>query len=64
MEDKLLITEEVASILRCSPDQIWKLVREKKISHYRPGKRILFSHDHVCEYLKANEIKQNKKGGQ
>jgi excisionase family DNA binding protein len=60
MIQKLLTVPEVANILCCSRDRIWLLVRQKKITHIRDGKKILFSHDEISKYIELNSIKASR----
>src|SRR5215831_5959500 len=46
--------EEAAPILKLDPSYIRKLVKRKKIGHYRFGKRILIGTSHLIKYLSSH----------
>ena len=42
---------EVAKLPSCSPMTVHRLVRDKKLGHYRIGSRVMISERHVEEFL-------------
>lgn len=54
--DKYISVAEVASILGCSKSTLYKLVKEKKIKHYRVGNLIRFKiEDFAVEFAVEKE---------
>jgi len=53
---KLLTVEEAASILRISKPTMYRLTANRKIPHYKAGARILFSEEHIREYLSQHTV--------
>lgn len=51
IERSTLTTYEVAEYLGVSVDMIYKLVREKKIVHFRIGSRILFKKEAIEQWI-------------
>ena len=48
---KVFSKGEVAELLRCSPMTVHRLVRDKKLGHYRVGARVLISAQHLEGFL-------------
>ena len=53
---KLLTVEEVALLLRISKPTIYRWTADRKINHYKAGARILFSEQHIQDYLEHNTV--------
>ena len=60
METKMLHVEDAARSLGVSKKQIYRMVENRVIKHYRVGQtaksRICFSEDHISDYLRAREV--------
>lgn len=52
---KLFSKDEVAELLGCSPMTVHRLVRDKKLGHYRIGSRVMISAKHIEEFLARYE---------
>jgi excisionase family DNA binding protein len=48
---KVFSKNEVAELLACSPMTVHRLVRDKKLGHYRIGSRVLISAQHLEAFL-------------
>lgn len=48
---KVFSKGEVAELLRCSPMTVHRLVRDKKLGHYRIGSRVMISAQHLDAFL-------------
>lgn len=48
---KVFSKGEVAKLLRCSPMTVHRLVRDKKLGHYRIGSRVMISAQHLEAFL-------------
>ncbi|PFR94851.1 helix-turn-helix domain-containing protein [Priestia megaterium] len=57
MNRQTITVKEVATLIGVSKDLIYELVREKKIPHIKIGKRILFAHVNINNWL--NEIQND-----
>ena len=51
MDLKVFSKGEVAELLRCSPMTVHRLVRDKKLGHYRIGSRVMISAQHLEVFL-------------
>jgi len=54
---KLYTVKEVEKILGISETALWKLRRMNEISYYQKERKILFSENHIQEYLNSIEKK-------
>ena len=72
MQKRFLTFNETADLLRISKPTVERLVAEKKIPSYKIGKRRLFDHDELIEWVKSHgddkpgkpaTPKSRKKGG-
>jgi len=54
---KLYTVKEVEKILGISETALWKLRRMNEISYYQRERKILFSENHIQEYLNSIEKK-------
>jgi len=52
---KLFSKDEVAKLLSCSAMTVHRLIRDKKLGHYRIGSRVLISTQHLEAFLARNE---------
>ena len=52
---KMFSKDEVAERLKLSPMTVHRLVRDKKLGHYRIGSRVMTSAKHVEEFLRRCE---------
>lgn len=52
-----LTTKEAAEYLGISVDMVFKMVREKRIPHFRVGRRILFRVSSIDEWIEQQECK-------
>ena len=48
---KVFSKDEVAELLGCSPMTVHRLVRDKKLGHYRIGSPVMISDKHIDEFL-------------
>lgn len=48
---KVFSKSEVAELLKCSPMTVHRLLRDKKLGHYRVGARVLISAQHLKMFL-------------
>lgn len=48
---KVFSKDKVAELLACSPMTVHRLVRNKKLGHYRIGSRVMISAKHIDEFL-------------
>ncbi len=53
--DKIYSEREASRILGLSYDTVRSLRRRGELSHFRPGKRVLYSPEHLAEFLKRHE---------
>jgi len=53
IDRKTLTVEEVAEILKTSPNAIRILAWRKRIPHFRSGRRLIFSEQEVFGYLEG-----------
>ena len=54
--EELLTPREVAGIMRCSADYIWKLCREGRLKHIRKGRSILIRRRDITAYIDSQII--------
>ena len=47
---------QVAIILDCTKQYVYQLLREKKIAHYRIGKKYAIDTDDLVRFIKENRI--------
>lgn len=52
---KVFSKNEVAELLACSPMTVHRLIRDKKLGHYRIGSRVLISAQHLEAFLQRCE---------
>lgn len=57
INDKRFNRKEAANYLQISIITVDRAIKNKKISCYRIGRRVLFSKSHLDEFLKKNEVK-------
>ena len=58
---KVFSKDEVAELLACSPMTVQRLVRGKKLGHYRIGSRVMISARHIDAFLERCERTPKKK---
>ena len=60
MEKLLLSFKEACDYLKMPTDSLYKLTANKKIPHYKPGKRILFDKTHLDSWLEDHYVRSEK----
>lgn len=60
MEKELLSFKEACDYLKMSADSLYKLTANKKVPHYKPGKRILFDKDRLDAWLEDHYVRSEK----
>ena len=50
-----LLPQEAAEYIGCGYDQIMKMVRQKKIPHYRIGRRVFFTKEKLALWVDNQE---------
>ncbi len=53
--EKLYTKREAAGVLRCSEITIYRLIKSKKLGHFRVGSRVLVGEHHLRNYLASAE---------
>ena len=51
----IFTVEEVATLLRCSPDTVRRIPRDR-LPAYRPGKRNLYLRDDIMRYVRSCRV--------
>jgi excisionase family DNA binding protein len=49
--EKLLLADEVASLLRVNKDRVYQLARDNQIPHVRVGRQVRFQESALKEWL-------------
>ena len=52
-----LETRQVAAILNCTMRYVYRLLKEKKIKHYRVGKHIFVDTDDLVRFIESRVVK-------
>lgn len=60
MEKQLLTLPQTSEYLKLSVDNIYRLTCEKKIPHFKPGKKLLFDRVELDQWLDESSVKPNK----
>jgi len=60
MEKELLSFKEACNYLKMPTDSLHKLTANKKIPHYKPGKRILFDKSQLDRWLEDHYVRSEK----
>jgi excisionase family DNA binding protein len=60
MEKELLSFKEACNYLKMATDSLYKLTAQKKIPHYKPGKRILFDKSQLDGWLEDHYVRSEK----
>ncbi|MEY4703389.1 MAG: hypothetical protein RIR96_1286 [Bacteroidota bacterium] len=60
MEKELLSFKEACNYLKMPTDSLYKLTANKKIPHYKPGKRILFDKSQLDGWLEDHYVRSEK----
>ena len=60
MEKELLSFKEACNYLKMPADSLYKLTANKKVPHYKPGKRILFDKDRLDAWLEDHYVRSEK----
>ncbi len=55
LDREILTIEDVASLLRCSPDTVRRIPRDR-LPAYRPGKRNLYLRDDIMRYVRSCRV--------
>ncbi len=53
--EKLYTKREAARVLRCSEITIHRLIKSKKLGHFRVGSRVFIGEHHLGNYLASSE---------
>lgn len=53
---------QVAKILDCTQRYVYQLLKEKKIAHYRIGKKYAIDTDDLVRFIKENRVEPNETG--
>jgi excisionase family DNA binding protein len=56
VEEVLMTSEEVATILKTTPRFVRRLVQERRIEHVKVGRCVRFTHKAVADYVERNKV--------
>lgn len=56
MTAKLLRVAEAAELLSVSRSEVYKLVSERRLSSVRVGSRVLFTPEHLTEFIEQSTV--------
>ena len=60
MNKELLSFKEACDYLKMPTDSLYKLTANKKVPHYKPGKRILFDKSQLDRWLEDHYVRSEK----
>jgi len=60
MNKELLSFKDACNYLKMPTDSLYKLTANKKIPHYKPGKRILFDKSQLDRWLEDHYVRSEK----
>lgn len=56
-KDKMLNSDEVAVLLKCTKSHVYKLTSQLLVPHFKVGKRICFSEEEILKWMKTIKVK-------